>query len=200
MRLAAIYLDVRGTFKYYLGAFWRFCIINKADIVKRLRINDQIRVPQVRLIDDEQNQIGVIPIEEALRMAKEKEMDLAEVSPNTNPSVCKLMDYGKYLYKQKKVDAKHKKMQKQVEVKGVRLSMRTGDHDLQVKVNQARKFLGQRNLIKVQLIFKGREAVHKDLAINKLNLFAEELKDIARVDELPKRQGNTLIMILAPLK
>ncbi|MBU2524352.1 translation initiation factor IF-3 [Patescibacteria group bacterium] len=163
-------------------------------------MNDQIRVPQVRLIDDEQNQIGVIPIEEALRMAKEKEMDLAEVSPNTNPSVCKLMDYGKYLYKQKKVDAKHKKMQKQVEVKGVRLSMRTGDHDLQVKVNQARKFLGQRNLIKVQLIFKGREAVHKDLAINKLNLFAEELKDIARVDELPKRQGNTLIMILAPLK
>lgn len=139
-------------------------------------------------------------IDEARQLATERNLDLVEVSPNAKPPVCKLIDYGKYMYKQKKIEQKHRKMQKQTEVKGIRLSLRTGDHDLKVKEKNARKFLEARNLVKVQLIFKGREAVHKDLATDKLTTFAESLVDIARVEEAPKRQGNTLIMILAPLK
>lgn len=135
-----------------------------------------------------------------MALAAERETDLVEVSPNTNPPVCKLMDYGKYLYRQSKIEQKHKKMQKKVEVKGVRLSLRTGDHDLMVKAKKAKEFIEERNLVKVQLIFRGRENVHEDIARDKLNKFAEALKDITKIEEHPKRQGNTLIMILAPLK
>lgn len=138
--------------------------------------------------------------EKALTMAKEKDIDLVEVSPNANPPVCKLMDFGKYRYKQKKIDKKHKKMQKQSEVKGVRVGFRTDDHDMEVKRKQAEKFLKERNIVKVSLIFKGRELAHVDLAMEKLTKFAETLEEIAQVEEGPKRQGNNLIMILTPLK
>ncbi len=138
--------------------------------------------------------------EKALETGKKKSLDLVEVSPNANPPVCKLMDYGKYSYKQKKIDQKHKKMQKQSEVKGVRVGFRTDKHDMDVKKRQAEKFLKSRNIVKVSLIFKGRELAHKDLAIEKLKKFAEELEDVAHIEEGPKRQGNNLIMILSPLK
>lgn len=138
--------------------------------------------------------------EKALGMAKEKDIDLVEVSPNSNPPVCKLMDFGKYRYKQKKIDQKHKKMQKQSEVKGVRIGFRTDAHDMEVKRKQAEKFLQARNIVKVSLIFKGRELAHVDLAMEKLKKFAETLEEIAHVEEGPKRQGNNLIMILTPLK
>ncbi len=110
------------------------------------------------------------------------------------------MDFGKYRYKQKKIDQKHKKMQKQSEVKGVRVGFRTDDHDMEVKRKQAEKFLKARNIVKVSLIFKGRELAHVDLAMEKLKKFAETLEEIAHVEEGPKRQGNNLIMILTPLK
>jgi translation initiation factor IF-3 len=152
------------------------------------------------LIDDEGGQLGIMATEKALEQAKSKELDLVEVSPNANPPVCKIMDYGKYQYKQKKIDKKHKKMQKQTEVKGVRVGFRTDSHDLEVKRKQAEKFLKARNIVKVSLIFKGRELAHVDLAIEKLKKFAATLEDIANVEEGPKRQGYNLIMILTPLK
>jgi translation initiation factor IF-3 len=136
----------------------------------------------------------------ALEKAKEKGLDLAEVSPNSNPPVCKILDYGKYLYHQKKVDTKHRKMQKKTEVKGVRMGFKTGDHDIMVKAKQARKFLIAGNMVKVSLIFRGREAIYKDLAVEKLDKFAAALVDIGTLDTPPKKQGNTLIMILTPLK
>ncbi len=139
-------------------------------------------------------------IEDALAKAQEKEIDLVEVSPNSKPPVCKLMDYGKYRYKQKKIDQKHRKMQKQTEVKGVRMGFRTDDHDIEVKRKQAERFLKARNMVKVALIFRGRELAHVDLAKKKLNKFAEDLSDLANVEEGPKRQGNNLIMILTPIK
>lgn len=154
----------------------------------------------MRLIDDKGEQLGIMATEKALGMAKEKDIDLVEVSPNANPPVCKLMDFGKYRYKQKKIDQKHKKMQKQSEVKGIRVGFRTDTHDMDVKKRQAEKFLKARNIVKVSLIFKGRELAHVDLAIEKLKKFAEELDDICNVEEGPKRQGNNLIMILSPLK
>ena len=138
--------------------------------------------------------------EKALTLAKEKDLDLAEVAPNANPPVCKIIDYGKYQYHQKKVETKHRKMQKKTEVKGVRMGFKTGEHDIQVKAKQARKFLAAGNAVKVSLIFRGREAAYKHLAINKMNKFAEGLSDVAKVDTLPKKQGNTLLMILTPIK
>ena len=139
-------------------------------------------------------------IDKALEMAKEKDMDLAEVSPNSNPPVCKIMDYGKYQYHQKKVETKHRKMQKKTEIKGIRLGFKTGDHDLLTKCKQAEKFLKAGNVVKVSLIFRGREAIYKDLAKEKLNKFYEELSELCSLETPPKGQGNTLIMILTPNK
>lgn len=138
--------------------------------------------------------------EKAYAEAKSKDLDLVEVSPNANPPVCKIMDYGKYQYKQKKIDAKHKKMQKQTEVKGVRIGFRTDVHDIEVKKKQAIKFLKARNIVKVALTFKGRELAHVDLAVTKMKQFGEELSEYANIEEGPKRQGYNLIMILTPLK
>jgi translation initiation factor IF-3 len=136
----------------------------------------------------------------AIQMAKDQELDLAEVSPNSKPPVCKIMDYGKYQYHQKKVETTHRKMQKKTEVKGVRMGFKTGEHDIQVKVKQATKFLEARNIVKVSLIFRGREIIYKDLAREKMLKFYEELKDICVMDTSPKGQGHTLIMILTPNK
>ena len=138
--------------------------------------------------------------EKALTLAKEKDLDLAEVAPNANPPVCKIIDYGKYQYHQKKVETKHRKMQKKTEVKGVRMGFKTGEHDMQVKARQAKKFLEAGNAVKVSLIFRGREAAYKHLAIAKMNKFAEGLLEVAKVDTAPKKQGNTLLMILTPIK
>ena len=140
----------------------------------------------------------MVTLEEALKLAKEKELDLVEVAPNIDPPVCKILDYGKHLYHQKKIDQKHRKQQKKNEVKGVRISLRTGDHDLDVKLKRARKFLGDRHTIKVSLIFKGREISHLDIAKEKMVEFAEKLEDIANIESPPKRQGFNLIMILIP--
>jgi len=139
-------------------------------------------------------------IQKAREMAKEQGVDLVEVSPNAKPPVCRLMDYGKYLYRQKKQDQKHKSKQKKNEVKGIRLSLRTDVHDIEVKVKRARKFLEQGNSIKVALIFRGREITHFDLAVDKMLIIKEALKDIAKCDQEPKRQGYNLFMILSPLK
>ncbi len=123
-----------------------------------------------------------------------------EVAPKASPPVCKLMDYGKYLYRQKKIEQKHKKMQKQAEMKGIRLSLRIDQHDLETKIRQARGFLEDRNSVKVQLMFRGREAAHADLARQKLDFFSKSLQDVGQIEEPPKKQGTQMIMIIVPLK
>ncbi len=173
---------------------------NSIAISKRLRVNEKINASKVRLIDDKGEQLGVKTLEEALSLAREKSLDLAEVAPNADPPVCKIIDYGKYQYHQKKVEQKHRKQQKQTEVKGVRIGFRTNEHDIEVKARMATRFLKARNMVKVTLVFKGREAQHSDLAVEKLLHFADVLKEIATVEARPKRQGNTLFMLLAPIK
>lgn len=165
---------------------------------KQPRINDQIRSPSVRLIDDAGEPLGVVLIERAKEMAREQELDLVEVAPNANPPVCKIMDYGKYMYRQQKMERKHKAQQKQTEVKGIRISLRIGTNDLEVKAKQAKKFLADRNLVKVVLMFRGREAAHLNLGRDKLDQLYNMLKDVAKIEEPAKRQGNQLIMMLAP--
>ncbi len=144
--------------------------------------------------------MGIMSIEKARKVAEDAGLDLAEVAPNVNPPVCKVLDYGKYQYHQKKVETKHRKMQKKTEVKGVRMGFKTGVHDMEVKARQAKKFLEAGNSVKVSLIFRGRENIYKDLARDKMLKFTEQLEEVCSVEQEPKRQGNTLIMILTPKK
>ncbi len=144
--------------------------------------------------------MGLKTLEEALQLAAESGLDLVEVAPQANPPVCKILDFGKYQYRQRKIEQKHKRMQKQAEMKGLRLSLRIDKHDLDTKVRQARGFLEDRNSVKVTLIFKGREASHAELGKEKLVYFIENLKEVAQVEEQPKRQGNSMFMVLTPLK
>ena len=154
----------------------------------------------MRLIDEKGEQLGVQPIEEAMRLAQEAELDLVEVAPKANPPVCKILDFGKYLYRQSKLERKQKKQQKQTEMKGIRVTFRIDKHDMEVKIRQARKFLEGRDSVKVTLLFRGREAAYADMAKEKLDFFYESLKDIAHLDHPPKKQGHTMFMILVPLK
>lgn len=136
----------------------------------------------------------------ALALAKEMGLDLVEVSPTVFPPVCRIMDYGKHLYRQRKVDQKHKAGQKGGEMKGVRLSIRTDRHDIDTKVNKCKDFLKDQNSLKFTLIFRGREVTHMELGYEKMEYIKEQLKEVTKVDQEPKRQGNSLIMILSPHK
>lgn len=141
-----------------------------------------------------------MPIEKAIQLAQEHGTDLVEVSPKANPPVCRLMDYGKYLYKLKKQDQQQKKGSGKTQVKGIRLGISTGEHDLEVKRNQARKFLEDKNSVKVAMIFKGREMAHKSLGKDRMMEFASSLNEISDVEQTPKDGGYQLVMILAPKK
>lgn len=141
-----------------------------------------------------------MPVEEALKKAKDKALDLVEVSPMTSPPVCKIMDFGTYLYNQKKKDKKQKKANKQTETKTIRLSIRTGKHDLDIKAKKARKFLEGRNIVKVVVLFKGREMAHGDLGYVKMDEFFKLLEDVATIEQQPKRQGYQMTMIINPIK
>lgn len=137
-------------------------------------------------------------IEKALELARSKEMDLVEVAPMAKPPVCKVLDFGKFLYRQKKQEQKQKKGQKQTEVKSLRLSVRTDTHDLETKSNKIRQFLADRHLVKISLVMRGRELSHVDLGFEKIKKFAEMIKDFAAIQEGPKKQGNTIFLLLAP--
>lgn len=139
-------------------------------------------------------------IAKALALAKEAGLDLLEVSPTVFPPVCRIMDYGKYLYRLRKTEQKHKASQKSREIKGIRLSIRTDTHDIDVKLNQAKTFLEEGNSLKFALIFRGREVTHIELGYEKMNYVKEQLKEVTKIDQDTKRQGNSLTMILSPLK
>ncbi len=169
-------------------------------ISKNNRINEQIRAPLIRLIDENDEQLGEMSSAEALQMARERELDLVEVAPLAKPPVCKILDYGKFLYRQNKIEQKHKKMQKKTEMKTIRLSLRIDEHDLDVKAKQARGFLEEGNSVKVNLMFKGREMAHEDLGMQKVQAFFDRIKDAAAVEAPAKKQGNSINMVLIPSK
>lgn len=178
-------------------------------LLKKLRRNFEIRALAVRVIGEKSDQsdpdrrggqAGVMPREKAIEYAASLGLDLVEVSPKALPPVCKVMDYGKYLYKLKKLDQHQKKSSKQTEVKGVRLGLSTGLHDLEVKARSAEKFLKGKNIIKVSLIFKGREAAHADLGREKMLQFAGLLHEVADMEGQPRMQGQQMHMILNPKK
>lgn len=144
--------------------------------------------------------MGEVSLDEALRIARERELDLVEVAPLAKPPVCKILDYGKYLYRQNKIEQKHKRMQKKSEMKTIRLSLRIDEHDLDVKGNRAKEFLAEGNSVKVTLMFKGREIAHEGLGMQKIEGFYERVKEVAAIEAPAKRQGNSINMVLIPSK
>lgn len=159
-------------------------------------INEQIRDKEVRVVGEEGEQLGVMSPKDAMKLAKEANVDLIKIAPSAKPPVCKLMDYGKFKYEQVRREKEAKKKQKTVEVKEVRLSPNIDVNDLNTKNNAARKFLEKGNKVKVSLRFRGREMAHVDSSKHILNEFAEKLSDIAVVDKAPKMEGRSMTMFL----
>lgn len=164
------------------------------------RINDQIRGHRVRVIDPEGNQLGILTPEEALEAAAARNLDLVEVSPNAQPPVCRIMDFGKFKYEQSKRDKEARKNQKTVTIKELRMRPKIDDHDFEVKVKRARKFLEDGDKVKISVRFRGREIVHQDLARAKLLNMAEQLAEVSTLERNPFLEGRQMIMILAPTK
>lgn len=167
--------------------------------IQHLRTNEQIRIPRIFLIDENEAKIGEIATPEALAMAKERSLDLVEVSPKANPPVCRIMDYGKYLYQQSKQQKVAKAKQKRVETKGIRIGIRTDDHDLSFKKSQAEKFLRQGNKVKAEIILRGREKAHQDLARETLKGFLSKIETPYKIEEDVKKFPAGYNVIIAPV-
>ena len=165
----------------------------------RIRINQQIRVPDIRLIAEDGSQIGIVPIEEALKAAGDKGMDLVEISPKSNPPVCKIMDYGKYKYQLEISEKMKKKKQSQIVVKEIKIRPKIDTNDLNTKRKQIEKFLSSGYRVKITVRFKGREIVHKELGMKILNELIEELKDKCVLELEPKLDGYNIIAVLTPV-
>jgi translation initiation factor IF-3 len=159
-----------------------------------------IRVREVRVIDDEGVQLGILPIQEAIRIAYERNLDLVEVAPNSVPPVCRLLDFGKYQYERQKREREARKAQKVIDIKEIRLRPRTGDHDIGVKVRQTLSFLEEGSKVKVAVRFRGREITHPEIARDQLDTFAERVGDAAVIEVQPSMEGRNLFMLLSPKK
>jgi translation initiation factor IF-3 len=162
------------------------------------RVNDEIRVREVQLIDHEGNNRGVIPTENALALAREAGLDLVEISPNTTPPVTKILDYGKYKYQAQKKAAEARKKQKTVEVKEIKLRPGIDTHDYAVKMRSMRRFFEEGDKVKVTLRFRGREMAHQDLGYKLLQRVRDDMASLAKVEAEPVSEGRQIVMILAP--
>jgi len=164
------------------------------------RVNHRIRIRQVFLIDDEGNQLGVMDTEDALRIAQEKGLDLVEVAANQRPPVCRIMDYGKFKYENKKKAHASKKKQHQVHLKEVRVRPKIADGDLEVKVKRAREFLGKGHKVQVTCLFRGREMAHPDVGLDVMDRFFQAISDIAKIEREPRLEGRRMNMIVVRTK
>jgi translation initiation factor IF-3 len=164
---------------------------------KRHRVNEGIRAKEVRLIDENGQQVGIVPLRDALESAQVRDLDLVEVAPNADPPVCRMMDYGKFLYDQAKKERKAKKAQKS-EVKEIRLRPKTGEHDVAFKVRDARRFLNDGLKVKVRVRFRGREITYPEIGREMLDRIAEDLVDVSDIEQSPRMEGRSMLMILSP--
>ena len=163
---------------------------------KSQRVNEQIRVSPVRVIADDGAQLGILQTEEAMQEARRAGLDLVEVAPNETPPVCRIMDYGKFKYQQKK--RLHKGHAHQTKIKEIRIRPKTGDHDVMVKVNKAREFLSHKDKVVVTVMFRGREMAHIDEGHRVINSFLEQIEEVAKIESPPMRHGRKLVCTLAP--
>jgi translation initiation factor IF-3 len=162
------------------------------------RINEEIRVPQVQLIDNEGANLGAIPIERALQLAQEAGLDLVEIAPNSVPPVTKILDYGRYKYQAQKKAAEARKKQKTVEIKEIKMRPNIDIHDYEVKMRSVRRFFEEGDKVKVTLRFRGREMAHQELGVKLLDRVKEETAPIAKVESEPRLEGRQMTMVLAP--
>jgi translation initiation factor IF-3 len=165
-----------------------------------IRMNDRIRAKEIRVIDADGNQLGVIAPYDALKRAREQNLDLVEISPNAVPPVCRIMDYGKFLYEQEKKERAAKKNQKQIVLKEVKFSVNVDEHDYVTKRNHVLRFLGEGDKVKASLRFRGREMAHQNLGREVLDRLVKEVGDKGIVEFRPRMEGNTMHVILAPPK
>jgi len=164
----------------------------------QIRVNHRIRVPEVRVVLDDGSQLGVMPTSEALKAAEGRGLDLVEVNPKSMPPVCKILDFGRYKYEEKKRQSDAKRKQTIVELKEVKLRPKTDDHDLQVKVRSARRFLESGNKVKFTVRFRGREITHPQRAQMQLDWLVEQLADLANIEQRPQMEGRTMSAIVGP--
>jgi translation initiation factor IF-3 len=163
-------------------------------------INERIRFPKVRVIDSDGSQLGIMSSREALQMAEDKELDLVLVSDKADPPVCKIVDYGKHKFEQEKKAKEAKKKQHTVDVKEVKMRYKIEEHDYNVRINQAERFLKAGDKVKATIMFRGREIQHSDLAEELLKRMATDLQELAEVQQAPKKEGRNMMMLLAPKK
>lgn len=164
------------------------------------RINEEIRAREVRLIGPDNANLGVVSTREALERARVADLDLVEVAPQAEPPVCRIMNYGKFLYERSKKDREAKKQQKVIEVKEIRLRPKTTDHHRSFKVRAARRWLEEGMKVKVRIRFRGREITYPEIARGELQEIADELADVGVVEQNPDMEGRTMLMVLAPAK
>jgi len=162
------------------------------------RVNEMIRVREVRVISPEGEQLGILPIEEALALARDRDLDLVEVAPNERPPVCRIMDFGKYKYQQAKRSQEAKKRQRVIQTKEIKMRPKTEEHDYQFKMRHARRFLEEGHKVKVSLLFRGREMDHVDLGQRMLDRIIVDCKDISAIEQQPRLEGQTLSLVLTP--
>lgn len=163
-----------------------------------MRINDAIRAREVRLVNNDGEQLGIVPFKEALRVAYEKGLDLVEVAPNAKPPVCRIMDYGKFKYEQSKRDKEARKKQKVVNIKEVKMRPTIEEHDFDVKIRNVQRFLKDGDKVKATIMFRGREIVHSDLGKQILDRLAQTVSDLAVIEKPARIEGRNMIMILTP--
>lgn len=156
-------------------------------------------MPEVRLIDETGKQLGIYPTGEALRLAEERELDLVEVAPTAKPPVCRLLDYGKFMYERARRERQARKAQKQVDLKEIRLRPKIAEHDVMVKMNRAREFLADGARVRMRVRFRGREITHQEIARSLLERITEKMSDVAVVEQRPMMEGRTMLMVLAPV-
>jgi translation initiation factor IF-3 len=162
------------------------------------RINDEISVVRVRLVDERGNMVGIVGRNDALVMASDVGLDLVEVAPNADPPVCKILDFGKYKYEEQKKKNEARKKQKIIEVKEIKLRPSIDDHDYDVKVRSMVKFIGEGDKVKVTMRFRGRELAHQELGMDVLVRVRGDLDEIAKVEQMPRMEGRQMTMVMAP--
>lgn len=182
----------------FLSAFyfiWR-CV----NISKEFQINEQIRDRELRVVDADGNQLGVMSSRDALKLADEKQMDLVKISPNANPPVCRILDYGKFKYEQSRKEKEAKKNQKVINIKEIRMSANVQEHDLDVKAKNAHKFLDNGDRVKASVRFRGREMAYTDGGKTLLLRFADKVAEVGKIEKPPRLEGRSMVLHLVPKK
>jgi translation initiation factor IF-3 len=194
-RVGAITADPRPWVRFFVPFLRRATAINE-----KTRVNQQIRISPVRVIDQDGEQIGILPIEKALETAEQLGLDLVEVAPMARPPVCRIMDYGKFKYEEQRKAREARKKQHQVQIKEVKLRPGIEEHDLDFKTRHARRFLEEGNKVKVTMMFRGRQIANPQLGRVVLERMVEEIADVGKVEAAPTMEARSMTMVLAPIK